>query len=67
MIYLIFLMLLVWVAFVLFRTKNKPNYSKHSDSNKGNKMVACSVCDTHIPESEAIIEDGKIYCSKDCL
>jgi heat shock protein 5 len=32
-----------------------------------NKMVACSVCNTHIPENEAIIQNGRIYCSKEHL
>jgi uncharacterized protein len=26
------------------------------------RMVACTVCGTHIPESEAIRTDGGVYC-----
>jgi len=64
---LIIVMLLVWVGFVLFKKMRQPNVSKQPDNKIGQKMIACSVCDTHIPESEAIEKDGKIYCSKDCL
>jgi len=64
---LIIVMLLVWVGFVLFKKMRQPNVSKQTDNKIGQKMIACSVCDTHIPESEAIEKDGKIYCSKDCL
>jgi len=64
---LVLVMLLVWVGFVLFKKMRQPNVSSSSDSDTGQKMIACSVCDTHIPESEAIVQDGKIYCSKDCL
>ncbi|SFV85483.1 hypothetical protein MNB_SUP05-SYMBIONT-4-1412 [hydrothermal vent metagenome] len=31
------------------------------------KMVACHACKMHIPENEAIMHDGRIYCSKECL
>jgi len=64
---LVLVMLLFWLGFVLFKKMRQLNVSRSSDSNIGQKMIVCSVCDTHIPESEAIIKDGKIYCSKDCL
>ena len=67
MIQLVLVMLLVWVGFVLFKKMRQPTASKSSDNTPGEKMIACSVCDTHVPESEAILKDGKIYCSKDCL
>ena len=67
MIKLVIVMLLVWVGFVLFKKMRQLNVSNHPDNKIGQKMIACSVCDTHIPESEAIVQDGKIYCSKSCL
>lgn len=67
MIKLVLVMLLVWVGFVLFKKMKHSTLSKSTDGSIGQKMIACSVCDTHVPESEAIVKDGKIYCSKDCL
>tara|TARA_B110000914_G_scaffold219552_1_gene228367 strand:- start:934 stop:1137 length:204 start_codon:yes stop_codon:yes gene_type:complete len=67
MIKLAILMLLVWVGFVLFKKMRQSNVSHQPDDKIGQKMVVCSVCDTHIPESEAILKDDKIYCSKSCL
>jgi uncharacterized protein len=64
---LIIVMLLVWVGFVLFKKMRQPKIGDQPNNTIGQKMVACSTCDTHIPESEAIVKDGKIYCSKDCL
>ena len=65
MIKLILVMLLGWIGFVLFKKIINPAESNKASSNSGQKMVACIVCDTHIPESEAIIKNGNKYCSKE--
>jgi len=58
-------MLLGWIGLTLFKKFMNPTESKKVGSDPGQKIVACSVCDTHIPESEAIIKNGKSYCSKE--
>ena len=58
-------MLLGWIAFTLIKNKINPTESIKVSADSGQKMVACAVCDTHIPESEAIIKNGKTYCSKE--
>jgi len=63
---LIVVVLVVWLGFFLFKKIRKPA-SKLSQKPSNNKMLACSVCKTHIPENEAILQDGKVYCSKSCL
>ena len=79
MIKLILIMLLGWIGFILFKKIINPTESvvqqvitswkmiklNKVSSDSGQKMVACAVCDTHIPESEAIIKNGKTYCSKE--
>ena len=65
LIKLIFVMLLGWIGFTLFKKIINPTKSNKVSSDSGQKMVACAVCDTHIPESEAIIKDDKTYCSKE--
>ena len=62
---LILVMLLGWIGFTLIKNKINPIESNKVSSDSGQKMVACAVCDTHIPESEAIIKNGKTYCSKE--
>jgi len=42
--------------------QNNPSVSK---SGKGQKMIACVVCDTHVPESDVIVKNGKNYCTKE--
>ena len=65
LIKLILVMLLGWIGFALFKKFINPTKSNIVSSDSGQKMVACAVCDTHIPESEAIIKNGKTYCSKE--
>ena len=65
LIKLILVMLLGWIGFTLFKKIINPTKSNKVSSNSGQKIVACAVCDTHIPESEAIIKNGKTYCSKE--
>ena len=65
LIKLILVMLLGWIGFTLFKKNINPTESNKISSGSGQKMVACVVCDTHIPESEAIIKNGKTYCSKE--
>jgi len=65
LIKLILVMLLGWIGFTLIKNKINPTESIKVSSNSGQKMVACVVCDTHIPESEAIIKNDKTYCSKE--
>ena len=61
---LILVLLLGWIGFGLLKRfkQNNPSVSK---SVKGQKMIACDVCDTHVPESDVIVKNGKNYCSKE--
>ncbi len=61
---LVAVLLLGWGLINLFKRIRNPN-NNQSNSDSGQVMVACSVCDTHIPESEAIRKNGKVYCSEE--
>jgi len=63
---LIIVVLVVWLGFILFK-KFRKNPSSTVSQPSDSKMVSCHVCKTHIPENEAIIQNGKAYCSKKCL
>ncbi len=63
---LIIIVLLVWTGFWLLKKIKKP--ADHLDQESSvNKMLACSVCKVHVPENEAIIQNNKVYCSKEHL
>ena len=61
---LILVLLLGWIGFSLMKRfkQNNPSVSKNG---KGQKMIACDVCDTHVPESDVIVKRDKNYCSKE--
>ena len=61
---LIILAMVIFLGFSLFKKFRKPA-SRTDQQPSTNKMVACSVCKTHIPENEAIIHNDKVYCSKE--
>ena len=61
---LILVLLLVWIGFSLMK-RFKLNNPSSSKNRQGQKMIACVVCDTHVPESDIIVKNGKNYCSKE--
>tara|TARA_B100000929_G_C15329093_1_gene359998 strand:+ start:362 stop:568 length:207 start_codon:yes stop_codon:yes gene_type:complete len=65
LIKLILVLLLGWAGFNLYKKYMNPTDRSSTIKDSGEKIVACSVCDTHIPESDSIKKDGKIFCSKE--
>ncbi|BBB24564.1 conserved hypothetical protein [Isorropodon fossajaponicum endosymbiont JTNG4] len=63
---LIIIVLFVWTGFWLLKRFRKPA-DRIDQKSSVNKMLACSVCKVHIPENEAIIQNNKVYCSKEHL
>ena len=61
---LILVLLLGWIGFNLMQRYKKNNPSNLKKS-QGQKMIACDVCGTHVPESDVIKKNGKNYCSKE--
>ena len=61
---LILVLLLGWIGFSLMKRfkQNNPSVSKN---RQGQKMISCEICDTHVPESDVIVKNGKNYCSKE--
>lgn len=61
------LVIAVLVAFYFIVVKKMLQKSKN-DSKKGKEeiMLECKKCGTYISDKEAIIKDGKHFCSKNC-
>ena len=60
---------LIWLVYTLY-FKKKPLKPAHSSSNHNlhdNDMVQCSTCKIYVEVNEAILSNGKYYCSKECL
>ena len=64
MIYkIIFVALVLFLIYLIFFKK-----SRKKDQNLiSDEMVECPTCSTFVSSKEAILSNGKFYCSKDCL
>ena len=57
------------IYIMFFKKSNKEVQSKRKSKKpapKGDIMMECAKCETFVSEDEAIIKDGKFYCSKKC-
>ena len=61
MLFKILLLALIIGGVYYFFIKKKPIENKETDV-----MVECDKCGTYVSNKEAIIKDGKYYCSKKC-
>lgn len=60
---------ILFIIYIAFFKKSaiqeeKKNAKKKSDS--GDIMIECSECSTFVSENDAIIKDGKFFCTKEC-
>ncbi len=56
------------IYFMLFK---KPSIEQKSQRNReenidSETMIECAKCGAYVSNNEAIIKDGKFYCSKEC-
>ena len=67
-----YLVVLGLIAFVYFYYIKKKPLEEHSRNDKNTKsqssdMVECSACGIYCEISEALLSQGKYYCSSECL
>ncbi|MFA7022653.1 MAG: hypothetical protein GX169_02225 [Arcobacter skirrowii] len=64
MIYkIIFVALVLFLIYLIFFKKSR----KKDQSLISDEMVECPTCSTFVSSKEAILSNGKFYCSKECL
>lgn len=66
---LIIIFLIIYIAFFKQSTKvkSKPKTNKtNHKSVSGEILMECNECQTFVAQDDAIIKDGKYYCSKEC-
>jgi len=60
----------IFIVYTLFfkNGRGKVEQPKKRKDKKidSDTMVECAKCSVFVSESEAIIKDGKFYCSKEC-
>jgi len=60
-----------FVIYIMFFKRSNKNINETKKKSKksapkGDIMMECAKCETFVSEDEAIIKDGKFYCSKNC-
>lgn len=57
-----------FVIYIMFFKKKavKNQHTNKKPTQKGDIMMECTECGVFVSEDEAIIKDGKFYCSKQC-
>lgn len=68
---LIILAVIIYIIYLTFfkndaLTAKKENKQRSKREDDSEIMVECSKCGIFISSKEAIIKDGKYYCSKEC-
>ncbi len=55
------------VVYFMF-IKKKPITTKNNDTKaQANDMIECAKCGVYVEVGEAILSNGKYYCSQECL
>ncbi len=69
------LLIVMFLVYILFFKKNreqdikknKTNEKKKDTKNISDTMMECPTCKVFVSKSEAILSNGKYFCSKECL
>lgn len=61
------LIAIVYFFFIKKRPIQHTNEKEESSKPQSNDMVKCSACGTYCEVSEAILSNGKYYCSPECV
>jgi len=63
---LLVLAAVLYLVYTVFFKRRLNNKSKDS-SEEVDTMVECPTCKTYVARDDAILSNGKYYCSKECL
>jgi uncharacterized protein len=65
----IFIIALLFLVYIYFFKKNREKdiQNKKKDEKIIDEMVECPSCKTYVSQKEALLSNGKFYCSKECL
>ncbi len=66
LIRLILLAVIVWIIYRLIKgyTKSLAKTQSKSPGQISEDMVRCAQCGVHIPKSEGLFAEGKVFCSE---
>ncbi len=64
-------LVVLFLVYIVFFKKNREESIKNKENSDTEQitdtMVECPKCGTYVSKDEAILSNGKYYCSKECL
>ena len=59
---------IIFLIYILFFKKNREKelFAKKNE-RIADEMMECPTCKTYVSQKEALLSNGKFYCSKECL
>ena len=59
---------MAFLVYILFFQKNREKelFAKKNEKIT-DEMMECPTCKTYVSQKEALLSNGKFYCSKECL
>ena len=63
---------IIFIVYTLFfknsrgNVQDKTKTRKRDNKSDSDTMIECKKCSVFVSEKDAIIKDGKFYCSKEC-
>ncbi len=61
----------IFLVYIVFFKKNRESINKSNNKDKNEEitdvLVECPKCSTFVSKDEAILSNGKYFCSKECL
>ena len=61
-------LVVIFLVYILFFKKNREaNIKDKKNEEIADTMVECPKCKTYVAKDDAILSNGKYFCSKECL
>lgn len=61
-------LVIIFLIYILFFKKNREKEIRRKQNEKiEDEMMECPSCKIYVSQKEAILSNGKFYCSKECL
>ena len=59
---------IIFLIYILFfkKSREKELFAKKNERIT-DEMMECPTCKTYVSQKEALLSNGKFYCSKECL
>ena len=63
------IIVVLFLVYLIFFKKGREKEIVQAKKNEkiSDEMVECPTCKTYVSQNEAILSNGKFYCSKECL